>query len=240
MALSFDILFAIMEVLREEAASVGDLSSMSKTCRTLQHEAPRHILDHLVSLHNDQDVTSFCLFMAADDGRRYPFLRRGLRLNTGRLSNVAASSLVNLLSHISNLTHLALINGDKILSSDSRLPSAFARLSCIQHLEFSVSRTSDYAGCLLMFEHMQSRLITASLDLSTPTSRYTNGELNCALSDPISLLKNSTTTLRSITGTKLDARTSPSVVFSHVKQLTVELGFMPPISPYKTGILLQL
>ena len=231
MIVSFDVLFTVMEVL-QEAGSIGDLSSMSKTCRTLQRGASKRLLDHFVSLRNDQDVLSFCLFMAADEGQRYPFLRQGLRLGTGRLSSVASSSLVDLLSRISNLPRLALIHGDKILSSNPRLPFAFARLSCVQHLEFSVSRESDYTGCLFMFKHMRSRLITASLDLPLPFPRYRNGQLNCALSDPISLLQNSAATLTSVTGTRLDARTNPSVVFPHVKQLTVELGFMPLISPY--------
>ena len=172
MLLCFDILFIVMEVLHE-VGSTGDLSSISQTCRTLQRVAPRVLLDHLVSLRNDRHVVSFCLYMAADEGRRYPLLRQGLRLETGRLSKLAAFSLVGLLSMELNFSRLVITHGDEILSSDPSLPIAFALLSCIQHLEFSVSHCGfSYAECLLMFKHMQSRLITASLNLPYPTAQY--------------------------------------------------------------------
>ncbi|KAI1787589.1 hypothetical protein LXA43DRAFT_1098125 [Ganoderma leucocontextum] len=62
------------------------------------------------------------------------------------------------------------------------------------------------SDCVYMFKRMQSRLLDASLHLSSPIRRYMNGHLNCELIDPICLLRNSADTLLELRGCNFEVR----------------------------------
>ena len=233
MALPCDVLFSVLEV-QSFAGRVDDVSSMSKTCRTIRHEAVKYLLGHAVRLRDADDIVSFSHFMHGEPDRRYPLLRGTLRIEAGSLSAVAATALYQLILPVSHLTRLVLIHADEIFSSAINMAYAFAALTCIKHLEFHASHNDDYTGCIYLLRNMQSRLITVSLNLPRPLARFVYGYHHCDLNSPMKMLHNSADTLTEFSGTNLEARGSgarPSI-FPNVTRLDVELWLMPLIAPY--------
>ena len=231
MRLTYDILFLILET-QSLKNNTHDLSSMSQTCQTLRCEAVKHLLARDIQLRDAVDTLSFALFMLADESRRFPLLRRSLSIRTGKLSGRAALALFELASRLCSLERLELLHADQVLASDTRLPHAFASLTCLKHLDFRATHDSNNSDCVYFFKRMRSRLVTASLHLPSPIRRFVNGRLNCELVDPIRLLRNSADTLTELRGCNFEARRSYSHVYSHVKRLSIHLGFIPLIAPY--------
>ncbi|RPD60863.1 hypothetical protein L227DRAFT_600692 [Lentinus tigrinus ALCF2SS1-6] len=231
MKIPYDILVGVIEV-QEAHGDLPGISSMSQTCRTLRGVAARHLLNQQVTLRNANDVVSFSLFMRSDNGRRLPLLRRCLVIKSGPLSEDAASSLVKLITEISHLERLVLRDADEVLASDPRLPRAFAALTCLKHLDFSMTKDPENPEpCVYMLTRMRSRLVTATLHPPVVVRRWHEGQVSDGLSDPISLLRSSASTLTELSGTWLQAR-KHRTVFPNVKRLRVLLHLIPDITPY--------
>ena len=231
MKIPYDVLIGVIE-MQDFNGDMLDISSMSQTCRTLRSVAARHLLSQQVTLRNPRDVVSFSLFMGSNDGRWAPFLRRCLAIECGPLSEDAASSLVKLIVGISHLERLGLRNADEVLASDSRLPRAFAAMTCLKHLDFSMSKDpANPEPCVYMLTRMQSRLITASFHPPVVVRRWHEGQVSEGLADPISLLRSSAPTLTELSGTWMQAR-KHRTIYPHVKRLRILLHLIPDITPY--------
>ena len=231
MQIPYDVLIGIIEIQEYHGDMLG-VSSMSQTCRTLRSVAARHLLSQQVTLRTPRDVVSFSLFMASNDGRWALYLRRCLLIECGPLSEDQASSLIKLIIGISHLERLALRNADEVLASDSRLPRAFAAMTCLKHLDISMSKDpANPEPCVYMLTRMQSRLITASLHPPVVVRRWHDGQVSEGLADPISLLRGSAASLTELSGTWMQAR-KHRTIYPNVKRLRILLHLIPDITPY--------
>ncbi|TFK92915.1 hypothetical protein K466DRAFT_650204 [Polyporus arcularius HHB13444] len=227
----YDVVLAVIDMQGAHGDLPG-ISSMSQTCRTLRAAAARHLLNQQITLRNAGHVMSFSLFMRADGGHRLPLLQRCLAIECGPLPEDAASSLVKLIIGVTHLERLVLLNADELLASDSRLPRAFAALTCLKHLDFSLSRDPENPEpCVHMLTRMRSRLITASLHPPVVVRRWHEGQVSDGLADPISLLRGSASTLTELSGTWFQAR-KHRTIYPNVKRLRVLLHLIPDITPY--------
>ena len=230
MKIPYDILFEVFKIQEAHGDLLG-ISLMGRTCRELRNEAAKHLLSHPITLRNARDVVSFSLFMQADEGNRFHLLRHSLAIETGPLSENAAITLVLLVDRISHLERLILRDADKILDSDTRLPRAFAAMTCLKHLDFFMSQDPESReSCVYMLTRMRSRLVTASLH-SSVTIHHGEGQISNGLLDPIGLFRRSASTLTEVRGTWLWAR-KHRTIYPNVKILRILLHLGPDITPY--------
>ncbi|KAI0742611.1 hypothetical protein C8Q80DRAFT_1108124 [Daedaleopsis nitida] len=231
MKLPYDVLLAVLDILDHDADLSG-LSCMTQTCHFLRQAGIRHMLARPVTLRTPGDVLSFGLFMLEDERRRFTFLRQGLVIATNHLPPDAAGSLVELLSKVSHMETLALLDANQVLASDPRLPDAFASLTCLKRLRISAAQDGDNTDYIVyMLRRMKSPLASVTLDIPSALQRWSYGRLNCELNDPIGLLRNCASTLTELSGTNLEVRRH-SVTYPQLRRLRIEFGLIPDISPY--------
>ncbi|KAI0643481.1 hypothetical protein C8Q79DRAFT_979227 [Trametes meyenii] len=219
-----DVLLSIMEVSPTHVAA-----TLMRTCRTLYHEGPKWILaeGHFIRDspgETDRFLRSFCLFLLAEHGSRFQYLRQ-IYFGVSWISNQDVAEM--LVQCVRQMTHLEVlvfvVDLDALLDAHPGLVDAFCELSAVKHLQVSTRGKK----CFPFLKKTRAQLVSAELriwqdeddDALDPTP-----DLN-----PISLLFNSRETLQSLVCENWDRHHFPSgsVQYPAMKRLVITCEEIP-------------
>ncbi|KAI0667045.1 hypothetical protein C8Q78DRAFT_982992 [Trametes maxima] len=219
-----------------EVSSLGTISAMMRTCRTLYQQAhgPRLLLREGITLSRGSDIVSLCSFMLADPPGRFQYLH-ALTLSQGNFSDVAVDALVDLLAHPNlHLESLVLHDAEEVLRSGVLifetdgypytvtgvpLTNAITLLTTIRHLEMDGLEECAYA----LLEVFPSGLVSAMLTFDSPITQW-GAPAEPEDYNPIVLLAQQADSLEVLEGAGFDAdpdRVRYDVVYPRMRRIAV-------------------
>lgn len=182
-----DVMLEIMD-----ASPSPTIASLMQTCWTLYHEGPKRILvecPHIKDSPGDALLRSFCLFLLAEHGTRFPYLRKIRFDMVAQKEDVAAM----LYECIKKMTHLEVlifdVDLDALLDCHPRYAAAFSDLRTIKRLKVAAGGPD----CFAMLKNMRSQLVSVELqmwDATTTRDLTLEQDLN-----PVTLLEHSSGSL---------------------------------------------
>lgn len=223
-ALHVDILLDIMDV-----SSRSTVAALMRTCRDLYYEGPRRILGggpYVRDSPGDTDafLRSFCLFLLAERGTRFRYLRQIYFVVWWIKNKDVADMLYECVKKMSHLEVLVfVIDLDAMLDVHPGLGDAFAELRTVKHLEVS----STGKKCYNMLRNMRSPLVSVQLKLwqeDEDDELPATPDLN-----PIALLAHSRETLQHLQCEAWDRHRFPagSPIYPAMRNLTLDCEELP-------------
>ncbi|KAI0655352.1 hypothetical protein C8Q70DRAFT_923853 [Cubamyces menziesii] len=232
--LNVDVLLNIMAM-----SDNTTICRLMRSSRELYHEGPKYILRRGVRLKKVSSVSSFVMFMKAEQPHRFQSLRR-LHISTGCLPPSDARALEQLL--IDNESHfeirrLTIDHAEEFFDSTPGLVGAFALVHTVTELTMSeIGRRAS-----LFLERSRSKLISANLSMvmrplpadseDSDDEDYDDDAFDSTIRNPILQLHNSQDTLRKLSVEWADTDCDLGVLYKecypNVKTLTLASNELP-------------
>ncbi|KAH9898575.1 hypothetical protein C8Q73DRAFT_788743 [Cubamyces lactineus] len=113
------------------------MSCLMRTCSTLYEHSSARLLRDEPTLKSQDAVMSFCLFMNAGNGARYPFLRKlWLDLESKLVPKHVGRHLQCLFNQVTALEELTIFGLDELLETYPPLAGAIAALTTLKKIYF--------------------------------------------------------------------------------------------------------
>ncbi|EIW52501.1 uncharacterized protein TRAVEDRAFT_52945 [Trametes versicolor FP-101664 SS1] len=222
--LHVDILLDIMDV-----SSTSTVAVLMRTCRALYYAGPRYVLKDGPFVRDspgdtDAFLRSFCLFLLAERGIRFRYLRQ-IYFGVWWIQNKDVADM--LYECVKKMTHLEVlvfvIDLDAMLDVHPGLGDAFAELRTVKHLEVS----STGKKCYSMLRSMRSQLVDVQLKLwqeDEDDELPATPDLN-----PVTLLAHSRESLQRLQCEAWDCHRFPagSPIYPAMRNLTLDCEELP-------------
>ncbi len=185
--LPIDVMLEIMDV-----SPTPTVATLMKTCRKLYHEGPKRIFaecPHIEDSPGDALLRSFCLFLLAEHGTRFPYLRK-IRFDMVAQEEDVVAMLYDCIKKMTHLEVLIFdVDLDALLDCHPKYAAAFSDLRTIKHLEVAAGGPD----CFDMLKNMRSQLVNVELQMwDTTNTRDLTLEQDL---NPVTLLEHSSGTL---------------------------------------------
>ncbi|PIL22886.1 hypothetical protein GSI_15582 [Ganoderma sinense ZZ0214-1] len=195
-SLNMDIMHIVMSFADRRA-----VSSLMKTCSTLNSEGAKYILTDGVFLRHERGLMSFIWFLIARNGssecrRRLTFLKK-LSLDFYPPTEVAAGILegfFELVPVTSGLICLEISEAEALLAMHPPLGVAIAKLTRLKTL--NLSDAGEH--CALLLRTLRSSLVFADITFVTSNGEPEDEATRRSNANPILLLEGSQSTLESL------------------------------------------
>ena len=196
------------------------------TCRALNRDCPKFLLEKTVELNDNRHVRTFLRFMRPHGRRRWQHLK-SLTMCCSNLNSTLAEALANDLPRASRLETLKLEDAERTLSAHHNLPLAFAALRSVKYVEIK----EGYQHTCRMLEAMRWPLESAILcdDDIRHSTEWQDADKFDRL-HPAALFKNARLTLQKLKyecWRECNECLPTYPVYPNLRSLVVKAGWVP-------------
>ncbi|PIL22902.1 hypothetical protein GSI_15598 [Ganoderma sinense ZZ0214-1] len=231
MSLNMDIMHIVMSYADRRV-----VSNLMKTCKTLNSEGVKYLLEDGVSLRRKRTLKSFNRFLSARKNvkqciRRLAFLKR-LSLDFYHPSEASARLLEGIFEILvqvsSDFASLEIFNAEVLLAAHPPLGAAIAKLTTLKTLN-----VSDAGGdhCATLLRTHQSSLTSVDINFNAANEDPGDAAAGRSYMNPILLLERSQSTLESLS-TTFSASSPDGPCYANVTSLSITCIDLPVIEDY--------
>nr|VWP01456.1 Carnitine acetyl transferase [Ganoderma boninense] len=223
MKLTYDVLLHIISL----SWFAQDSLQLIATCRILYHEGPKIALKKPVIISTAEQLTSFLIFLHADNSSRCRYLRQ-LDLTEFFLHYDVIQELIETMPLLTSVESLRLAEAEQLVDIHPAFTTTFGTLTTLRHIDFT-GVTQRTCGLL---RGLHAPLISARLDfLSNVEQMFWDSLENDALEryHPTMLLENFAPTLKVLVcaswyiNPASDLAVMPTKVYPNMRKLSIHL-----------------